>query len=207
LALDRERIGVVPFGVDTEYYDAATMREPGGGSGLIAVGGDRRRDYSTLVEAVRISDVPLTLVCYPRNIAGLDRPPHIKVLFGISHDEYRRLLHSADLVVTPTVAPAYPSGQSVVLEAMSMGKATLTTDSSAMRDYITDGVNGVLVPPRAPAVMAELIRALLTDGNHRHSIGLAAAETVRERFGLEQMWKCVSKLMTVACTSQSGSPR
>jgi len=72
-----------------------------------------------------------------------------------------------------------------------MGKATLTTDSSAMRDYITDGVNGVLVPPRAPAVMAELIRALLTDGNHRHSIGLAAAETVRERFGLEQMWKCV----------------
>lgn len=207
LALDRERIGVVPFGVDTEYYDAATMREPGGGSGLIAVGGDRRRDYSTLVEAVRIADVPLTLVCYPRNIAGLDRPPHIKVLFGISHDEYRRLLHSADLVVTPTVAPAYPSGQSVVLEAMSMGKATLTTDSSAMRDYITDGVNGVLVPPRAPAVMAELIRALLTDGNHRHSIGLAAAETVRERFGLEQMWKCVSKLMTVACTSQSGSPR
>ena len=57
--------------------------------------------------------------------------------------------------MTPTIAPAYPSGQSVVLEAMSMGRATLTTDSPAMREYVADGVDGVLVRPRDPAHMAE----------------------------------------------------
>jgi len=94
LALDRERIGVVPFGVDTEYYDAATMREPGGGSGLIAVGGDRRRD---LLDAGgsgsdrRCAAHPGLLspkYCRARS------PASHKGSFRHLHDEYRRLLHS-----------------------------------------------------------------------------------------------------------------
>ena len=186
LAVEPERVGVVPFGVDTDYYDPSVVRGPIGGGGIVAVGGDSRRDYATLAEAVRIADVPLTLVCYPRNIAGLDLPSRIKVRSGVYLDDYRRLLLSADLVVTPTVAPAYPSGQSVVLEAMSMGRATLTTDSPAMRDYVADGSNGALVPPREPAIMAEMIVALMKDADRRQSLGAAAARTVRERFSLEK---------------------
>jgi glycosyltransferase involved in cell wall biosynthesis len=196
--LEPECIDVVPFGVDTNYYNPSALSGAIGGGGLVAIGGDSRRDYATLAEAVRIADVPLTLVCYPRNIAGISLPPQISVLSGIYHDDYRRLLLSADLVVTPTVAPAYPSGQSVVLEAMSMGRATLTTESPAMREYVTNGVNGVLVPPREPATMAQVIRDLLADAGKRQSLGAAAAQTVRGSFGLEHMWHGVSKLMTAA---------
>jgi len=199
LGISPERIGVVTFGVDTDYYNSANMSDPIGGGGLVAVGGDTRRDYATLLEAVRIAKVPLTLVCYPRNIVGLDLPSHIKILSGISHDEYRALVLSADLVVTPTVGPAYPSGQSVVLEAMSMGRATLTTDSPAIRDYVTHGVNGVLVPPRDAATMADLIDALLANADRTQSLGAAAAKTVRERFSLEHLWQGVSELMSAAC--------
>ena len=195
LAVEPERIGVIPFGVDTGYYDPSIVHGPVGGGGIVAVGGDSRRDYATLAEAVRIADVPITLVCYPRNIAGLDLPSRIKVLSGVYLDDYRRLLLSADLVVTPTVAPAYPSGQSVVLEAMSMGRTTITTDSPAMRDYVSDGFNGVLVPPREPAVMAEMMVTLLGDADRRQSLGMAAARTVRERFSLENMWQSISELM------------
>jgi hypothetical protein len=198
LALEPERIGVVPFGVDTQYYDPSAVRGQAGGGGLVAVGGDPRRDYATLAEAVRIADVPVTLVCYPRNIVGVDLPPQVKVDYGIDHGAYRKLLASADLVVTPTTAPAYPSGQSVVLEAMSMGRATLTTASPAMREYVTDGVNGVLVPARDPAALARQIKALLADDDRRKSLGAAAAQTVRENFGLEQMWHGVSGLLRAA---------
>lgn len=198
LAVEPERIAVIPFGVDTEYYDPSVVSSPVGGGGLVAVGGDSRRDYTTLAEAVRIADVPLTLVCYPRNIEGLDLPSRIKLLPGVYLDDYRRLLLSADLVVTPTVAPAYPSGQSVVLEAMSMGRATLTTDSPAMRDYVADGSNGALVPPREPTIMAEMMVALMKDADRRQSLGAAAARTVRERFSLENMWQSVSELMMAA---------
>ena len=197
--ISSERISVVTFGVDTSYYNPAIMSDStGGGGGLVAVGGDSRRDYATLLRAVRIANVPLTLACFPRNITGLDLPPHVRLLSGISHDEYRRLVLSADLVVTPTVGPAYPSGQSVVLEAMSMGRATLTTDSPAIRDYVAHGANGLLVPPRDPAAMAELISALLADTDRRQSLGAAAAKTVRERFSLEHLWQSVSGLMIAA---------
>jgi glycosyltransferase involved in cell wall biosynthesis len=196
LAIPEERIEVVPFGVDTEYYSAAAVRGPAGGGGVIAVGGDSRRDYATLLAAARLADMPVTLVCYPRNIAGLDVPPQVTVRSGVYHDEYRKLLRCADLVVTPTVAPAYPSGQSVVLEAMSMGRATLTTDSPAMRDYVTDGVDGVLVPPRDPAALAQLMTALMTDTGRRQLLGTAAAHTVQEDFSLRVMWQHLAKLMT-----------
>lgn len=198
LAVERERIRVVPFGVDTEYYDPSAVSGPAGGGGLVAIGGDSRRDYATLAEAVRIADVPLTLVCYPRNIAGVDLPPQIKLRTGVYHDEYRKLLLSADLVVTPTTAPAYPSGQSVVLEAMSMGRATLTTASPAMQDYVTDGVNGILVPVRDPVAMAQLIGDLLADDERRKALGSSAAATVRGNFGLRQMWHSVSELLSAA---------
>jgi glycosyltransferase involved in cell wall biosynthesis len=195
LGLPPERISVIPFGVDTRYYDPSAVDGQAGGAGVVAIGGDSRRDYATLISAAQIADVPLTLVCYPRNIAGLDLPPQVKLRSDIRHEEYRRLLLGADLVVTPTIAPAYPSGQSVVLEAMSLGRATLTTDSPAMRDYVTDGVDGALVPPRDPASLAELIGDLLADDDRRQSLGTTAAKTVRASFDLEHLWQNVATVL------------
>ena len=193
--LEPDRLSVVPFGVDTDHYTAPVDGGPPGGEGLVAVGSDSRRDYATLFEAVRIADVPLVVACQPRNLKGLVVPPQVTVLEGAYDDEYRRLLHRADLVVTPTVAPAYPCGQSVVLEAMSMGAATLTTDSPAMRDYVEDGVNGLLMPVGDPEAVAHRITELLGDADRLRSIGVVAAETVRQRFGLAQMWDAVSALL------------
>jgi glycosyltransferase involved in cell wall biosynthesis len=195
LGLEAGRIVVVPFGVDTEYYDPATVAGPVGSGGVVAVGVDSGRDYRTLIEAVRIAHLPLTLACHPRNIRGLDLPDSTKLLSGLSHDQYRKLLLNADLVVTPTKAPAYPSGQSVMLEAMSMGKATLTTDSDAIRDYVTNGIDGMLVPPHDPASMAEMIRILLADDDQLRALGSAAAQTVRARFSLDHLWQGISKIM------------
>jgi glycosyltransferase involved in cell wall biosynthesis len=195
LSIEPERVVTIPFGVDTSYYDAQNTTGPVGGGGLVAVGVDAARDYRTLTEAVRLARVPLTLACNPRNIAGLDLPRDVRVLSNLSHPDYRRLVLSADLVVTPTVAPAYPSGQTVMLEAMSMGRATLTTDSVAIRDYVTNEVDGVLVPPRDPEAMAELIVDLLADKERLQALGNAATLTVRRKFGLEQLWQKVSHLM------------
>jgi glycosyltransferase involved in cell wall biosynthesis len=199
LGLAPERIRVISYGIDSEYFRHSATSGPASGGGLVAVGGDSRRDYATLLEAVRISGVHLTLACYPRNIAGLKLPPNVTLRLGVPRAEYRRLLHSADLVVTPTMAPAYPCGQSVMLEAMSMGKATLTTDSPAIRDYLTDGVDGVLTPSHDPLQMAKTIGILLSDGQYRQALGNAAAKTVRGRFSVEHFWHAVTELLIESC--------
>jgi hypothetical protein len=205
LGIEPERVVTVPYGVDTSYYDPQRTTGPVGGRGLVAVGGDSARDYRTLMEAVRLARVPLTLACYPRNIAGLDLPRDVRVLSNLPHQDYRRLVLSADLVVTPTVAPAYPSGQTVMLEAMSMGRATLTTDSTAIRDYITNGVDGVLAPPREPEAMAELIVDLLADTDRLEALGSAASETVRQRFNLDLLWRRVADIMLSTSNDKSRS--
>jgi glycosyltransferase involved in cell wall biosynthesis len=195
LGIESERVVTVPYGVDTSYYDPQNVAGPVGGGGLVAVGVDSARDYRTLVEAVRLARVPLTLACNPRNIADLDLPRDVRVLSNLSHQDYRRLVLSADLVVTPTIAPAYPSGQTVMLEAMSMGRATLTTDSTAIRDYVTNELDGVLVPPREPEAMAELIVDLLADTDRLEALGSAASKTVRKHFNLDLLWRNVADIM------------
>jgi hypothetical protein len=199
LEIEPKRIAVVPFGVDTAYYNRSAADGPTAGGGVVAVGGDSRRDYATLAAAARMTGIPLTLGCYPRNLAGIDLPQNVNVVTGISHEDYRRLLLAADVVVTPTTAPAYPSGQSVVLEAMSLGKATLTTDSPAMRDYVTDGIDGMLIPAFQPAAIADAIKELLANPDRRDSLGKAAAETAHRCFNLEEMWRSISDRMAASC--------
>ena len=204
LGVDPTRLHVVPFGVDADHYSPHQVAEPPGGGGVVAVGSDSRRDYATLFRAVELSGVPVTLSCHPRNLAGLKVPERVTLvsLFGA---KYRALLHSADLVVTPTVGPAYPSGQSVVLEAMAMRRPTLTTDSPAMRDYVTSGVHGALVPPRDPIALAEQMTALLDDEARRAQLADAGHERVRSEFTQARMWDAIAEVMRSASRGSAAS--
>ncbi|WP_344092937.1 glycosyltransferase family 4 protein [Microbacterium deminutum] len=194
LSIDPKRIVVVPFGVDTRYFDPANVVGPAGGHGVVAVGSDSRRDYETLFEAASMVDAPFTVACEPRNVQSLNAPPNVSVV-NMYDDAYRRLLHRADIVVTPTKAPAYPSGQTVVLEAMSMGKATITTDSQAMRDYVFDGETGILVSQRDPQQLAARINRLLDDAQLRESVGSAAQARARAQFSQAHMWSAVADVL------------
>jgi glycosyltransferase involved in cell wall biosynthesis len=185
-----DRIDVVPFGVDTSYYDPSRVEAPAGGGGVVAVGSDSRRDYATLFEAARLSGIHMTVACQQRNLAGLSVPENVQIVSAYG-EAYRRLLHSADLVVTPTSAPAYPSGQSVVLEAMSMGRATLTTDSEAMREYVTDGWNGALMPVRDVRGVADRITALMEGPADRENLGHRGADSVRAKYDIGHMWSAI----------------
>jgi L-malate glycosyltransferase len=51
----------------------------------------------------------------------------------------------------------------VVAEAMAVGTAVLVTDRGGVQDYVQDGVNGRLLPPRDPAAWAAAACELLDD--------------------------------------------
>lgn len=194
LGLPIERFHVVPFGVDTDYFDRQHASGDAGGGGIVAVGSDSRRDYATLFAASALTGQKITVSCHPRNLRGLVVPPTVR-LVSVFDSAYRDLLHHADLVVTPTTAPAYPSGQSVVLEAMSMGRATLTTDSPAMREYVDAEETGLLTPPRDPRAMATSIDRAVSDRAFRDRLGDAAATAVRERFTFDTQWASVARVI------------
>lgn len=74
-----------------------------------------------------------------------------------------------------------------LLEAMSSGVAPIVTNVGGNPAIVSDGVDGVLVPPRDPQVLAAAIEDLLVNDTKRRTLANAAAAKVREKFSIENM--------------------
>ena len=192
LGLPARSLRSVPFGIDTDFF---APRAPPEAGYILSIGQDAGRDHQTLLDAVRGTDMPVRLVAPLRELAAT-APPNVELIWRtVEHRDYRELLAGAAVVAIPTSAPAYPSGQTVVLEAMAMGKPVVTTDSAAMRDYVEPGRTGLLVPAREPRALAEALRRLLDDAQLRDALGGAAREQARRSFSHLAMWSALASVL------------
>ncbi|UEJ81123.1 glycosyltransferase family 4 protein [Brachybacterium halotolerans subsp. kimchii] len=191
--VDPERIAPVLFGADHTYFAPARV-EPR--FDVLAVGVDRGRDWDTLVAAARLlSQHRFDIVTGPGRIPERDLPGNVTVHPPTDFATYRDLLRAARLVVVPTFDLAYPTGQSVLLEAMASGRCVVVTGTDAMDEYIDDGRWNLSVPPRDPTALAETISAALADDALRERIGRGAREAVEEHFTFERMWGSVGTVI------------
>jgi glycosyltransferase involved in cell wall biosynthesis len=67
-------------------------------------------------------------------------------------------------------------------EAMAFGRPVVATGVGGLVDAISDGVDGVLVPPRDPVALRTAIERLLGDAEERTRLGANARERARESF-------------------------
>lgn len=70
----------------------------------------------------------------------------------------------------------------VLVEAQSQGLACLSTPVSAIPELIEDGVNGALVPPNDPRLLAAAIDRLVRDPALRQRYAVAGASRVHAKF-------------------------
>ena len=193
LGISEDRLFPVTYGVSHEFY------VPGDGPRdieLLAVGQDRGRDYRTLVEAVRGSDLVLDVVCKPENLADLDVPANVRVHGVVALRDYRALLQRAQVVVVPTRELAYPTGSSVALESASSGACVAVTGTRAMRDYFTDAVDSRLVGEGDVDGWRATLTELRNDPEQRRRLGAAARASVESRFNARHMWTEVAGVMS-----------
>ena len=74
-----------------------------------------------------------------------------------------------------------------LIEAMTAGKPVLATTAGAVTEVIQHGVEGWLVPPDDPMLMAEGVAQLLNDRATACRRGRRAQGRVREAFSLDRM--------------------
>lgn len=191
LGIPEERLAVVPFGVDHEYFSPPPTDDDGGY--VLTVGRDKGRDWATLFDAVRTTDLPVKVACRPGDIAGLDVPPNVELLGYVDRPTYRALIARARVVAVPTRVLAYPTGQSVTLEAMAMGKCCVVTGTPAMADYVTDDVDALVVPPHDADALRDALRRAVSDAELRERTGVAAREAVEDRFNAPAMWRAIAE--------------
>lgn len=203
LGIPEEKLSYVPFGIDHEHFTPCDADEEGY---VLAVGRDKGRDWSTLFEAVRGTGVDLRVACRPEDVAGLDVPTEVTVLGVVDRERYRDLTARAAAVVVATRPLAYPTGQSVTLESMAMGKCCVVSGTPAMRPYLDDDVDAVVVPPEDPAALREALQRVLADPDLRKRVGVAAREAVERTFNAGAMWRAVATLLHDADASIAEAP-
>lgn len=98
-----------------------------------------------------------------------------RVDFRGHRDDIWDELAQLDVLVHASTSPE-PFGQ-VVLEGMAAGLAVVAADEGGPREVITHGVDGLLVPPRDPRLLALALVRLCADDEALATMGAAARRT------------------------------
>ena len=192
------RLRVVPNGIELDRIDAAPA--PADVAAAHAALGDtdgrpviavvaRRKDQQVLLRA--LSEVKKAVVVAFVGIrqdeelaaaqaAVPDRHRVIYVPFTERPLPYYRLATIAAL-------PSRIEGLSqALLEAMALGVPVIASAAGGNPDLITEGQNGLLVPPLDPAAWARDLTSLLENAELRRRLALAGRELVRREFTMQR---------------------
>ena len=142
----------------------------------VFAGGGELRDFASLFAAVEGTGLPLTVVTHSPATLGVDGPPPAgcRVLWRMPLDRFLSLMAGSQFVVVPLKGLDTPHGHTTIAQALSLGKAVVTTRGSAVADYVRDGVEGLLVDPGDVVGYREAIVRLATDAELRRSCERAA---------------------------------
>jgi len=183
------RVHVDRFGVDTGWWTPETSSVTG--EGVLAIGNDGNRDWSTMLAAAPSIAAPLRIFTkhdpperLPDNVTWHAADWHRALL---SDSDVRRLYRDAAVVVVPVRDVPQPSGQSVTLQAMACGRPVVLTETRGLwaPASLRDGENVAFVPPADPAALASAVSRLLADPELARSLGGAARAHVVADGGIE----------------------
>jgi glycosyltransferase involved in cell wall biosynthesis len=93
------------------------------------------------------------------------------------------LLGRASAFVLPSYAEGLPMS---LLEAMAAGCPVVATRVGGIPDLVTDGVDGLLVPPGDPDALAAALLRILRDRDFAERLGNAARATIANRYAAER---------------------
>ena len=114
-----------------------------------------------------------------------------RIVFTGRRDDISAL--TADLTVA--VLPSLREAQGIsILEAMARRRPVVASAVGGIPEMITDGVDGLLVPPADAGALAHAIGRLLDDANLRDRIGEAGYRTVAERYSIDAQVKRIESV-------------
>jgi len=99
-------------------------------------------------------------------------------------DDVRPAWAAAQVCVLPSYHEGMPR---VVLEAMSIGRAIITTDVPGCRETVRDGENGYLVRARDPVALAERMCDMIDQPDRLAGMGRLSRVMAEERFDVHSV--------------------
>jgi glycosyltransferase involved in cell wall biosynthesis len=106
------------------------------------------------------------------------------VIFAGFRSDIKEMFSAIDILVISFLLGGFPM---ITLEAMAMAKPIIATNIDGITEQITDGINGILIPPKDPSAIAKAIIKLINDRESARKTGLAARKKVEQKFSVEKM--------------------
>ena len=99
-------------------------------------------------------------------------------------DDVADILAAGDVFTMPSLSEGLPLA---LVEGMSFGLPVVVTRVGGVPEVVTDGVEGLIVPPADPGALAAALGALLADAPRRQQMGAAARTRALRDYALSTM--------------------
>lgn len=202
LGADRDRIAVIPCGVDVGHYTpdgpAAPRTET---PRLLYVGRlvQRKGIGNAITAMAELSGAELVIAGGP-DPAELHLDPEVgrlrqlaaahgvgdrvRFLGRVDRSALPALYRSADMVVC---VPWYEPFGLAAVEAMACGVPVVASAVGGLAETVLDGVTGIHIPPRRPDLAAAAVRRLLADPVLRKRLGAAGRERATATYAMDRV--------------------
>jgi glycosyltransferase involved in cell wall biosynthesis len=226
LHLPRERISIIPLGLNPDEFDAGSLPQ----DTTIRIKDELGLNsaYPVLLNVARLSPVkgqkellesmPQILAHFPQAvllIAGGGPAQFTQELAGLRdslglaghvqllghRSDIAALLHISEIFVLTSYYEGLPGS---VIEAMAAGKPVVAFDIPAIRELVRDGDTGILVRERKPAYFAGSIIQLAEHPEAARQMGEQAQRLVRAKYNIKQNIKGLEALYERMLTRPSG---
>jgi rhamnosyl/mannosyltransferase len=196
LAPYRDRLRVIPFGIDPAAWMTAAAASPPEREPFVLFAGRHvaYKGVDVLLRALAGNGVRAVIAGDgPKRVEweqlsrelGLDG----RVTFAgeVPDDELRRLMQGCAVLVLPSITAAEAFGY-VQLEAMASGKPVISTDVASGVSWVNqDGRTGLVVAAGDAAALATAIERLMADEALRATFGAAGRARVEEEFTIGRL--------------------
>lgn len=196
-------IAVVPYGIPRP---AVTPSSPGGKLRILTLGSfETRKGQDVLAEAIGKMDAVARERChfkmagrvldegfYAELQAAVAPFPEVALIDALDHPSALRLLNETDVLVLPSRDETMPIA---ILEAMALGKAVISTAVGGVREWLRDGMNGLVVDPENPEALAQALVRCANDGELVKGLKAAGARTFERHFTLDRFASRFAELL------------
>jgi glycosyltransferase involved in cell wall biosynthesis len=99
-------------------------------------------------------------------------------------DNMQEVLAQSHVVCLPSLREGVPK---ILIEAAACGRPIVATDAPGCREIVRHGENGLLVPVKNSAALADALRVMVQNPDVRHTMGRKGREIVVEEFSSERV--------------------
>jgi glycosyltransferase involved in cell wall biosynthesis len=201
---------VIPNGIDTAPEPAPF---PTGPPSLVFVGrlGERKGVYDLLSALERLDGEGIRpetrllgdgeIETVRARVTGTELSGHVSVEGWQDAEAVTAALRSSWALVLPSYAEGLPLA---ILEAMSLGRAVVSTPVGEIDNLVSDGISGLLIEPGDVAGLATALRQVMSDREATEKMGVRGHEHVLADFSTASVLR---QLEDVYRTATAGSRR